>query len=60
MKLNSILNLSFKKKIKSKFFYPLLNDPFSKKDLVEGIKVILSKQITMSDKTMNFEKIFKK
>ena len=60
MKLNSILNLSFKKKIKSKFFYPLLNDPFNKKDLIEGIKVILSKQITMSDKTMNFEKIFKK
>ena len=47
-------------KKKGKFFYPLLKDPFSKQDLSEGIKVILSKQMTMSEKTVNFEKIFKK
>ena len=47
-------------KKKSRFFYPLLNDPFNKQDLLEGIKVILSKQMTMSDKTINFEKNFKK
>ena len=45
---------------KSKFFYPLLNDPFNKQDLIEGIKVILSKQMTMAGKTINFEKDFKK
>ena len=58
------MNLSKKlinKKIRrSKFFYQLLNDPFNKQDLLEGIKVILSKQMTMSEKTVNFEKIFKK
>ena len=47
-------------KKKGKFFYPLLNDPFNKQDLLEGIKVIRSKQMTMSKKTVNFEKIFKK
>ncbi len=61
MKINYTLNKSFKKNIyKSKFFYPLLYNPFNKKDLIEGIKVILSKQITMSNKTRNFEKLFKK
>ena len=47
-------------KKKSKFFYPLLNDPFNKQDLREGIKVILSKQMTMSKKTINFENNFRK
>ena len=61
MKINYTLNKLFKKKIyKSKFFYPLLHNPFNKKDLIEGIKVILSEQITMSNKTRNFEKLFKK
>ena len=61
MKLNSILNRLFKNpKFRDKFFYPLLKDPFNKQDLIEGIKVILSKQITMSHKTLEFEKIFRK
>ena len=61
MKLNSILNRLFKNsKFRNKFFYPLLKDPFNKQDLIEGIKVILSKQITMSHRTIEFEKIFRK
>ena len=60
MSIKSNLNKFFiKKKSKNKFFYPLLNDPFDKKDLIEGIKVILSRQITMSSRTKIFETIFK-
>lgn len=40
--------------------YFLLDDAFSKKDLAEGVKVILSKRITMSKITSNFEKKFAK
>ena len=58
--MNLLKKLINRKKIKSKFFYPLLNDPFNKQDLIEGIKVILTKQLTMSDKTLNFEKNFRK
>tara|TARA_A100001015_G_scaffold319658_1_gene443266 strand:- start:646 stop:1842 length:1197 start_codon:yes stop_codon:yes gene_type:complete len=38
--------------------YPLLSNAFSKKDLIEGHKVLKSKQITMSTKTLLFEKKF--
>jgi CDP-6-deoxy-D-xylo-4-hexulose-3-dehydrase len=40
--------------------YSLLDDAFSKQDLIEGIKVILSKRITMSNITSEFEKNFAK
>ena len=40
--------------------YSLLDDAFSKKDLTVGIKVILSKRITMSRITSSFEKKFAK
>jgi CDP-6-deoxy-D-xylo-4-hexulose-3-dehydrase len=40
--------------------YSLLDDAFSKQDLLEGIKVILSKKITMSKITSIFEKNFAK
>jgi CDP-6-deoxy-D-xylo-4-hexulose-3-dehydrase len=40
--------------------YSLLDDAFSKKDLTVGIKVILSKRITMSKITSIFEKNFAK
>ena len=43
-----------------KFKYPLLNNGFSKKDILEGIKVLKSGQITMSKKTLKFEKEFAK
>ena len=40
--------------------YSLLDDAFSKKDIAEGVNVILSKRITMSKITSNFEKKFAK
>jgi CDP-4-dehydro-6-deoxyglucose reductase, E1 len=42
----------------SKFFYPLIENPFSNNDINEGIKVLKSKQLTLSNKTINFEKDF--
>ena len=43
-----------------KLFYPLVKNPFSSKDLNEGIKVIKSKQLTLSTKTFELEKYFNK
>ncbi len=59
LKLND-LNSLFKKYRKKnlKFKYPLLDDAFSNKDLFEAIKVIMSGQLTMSSKTLEFEKKF--
>ena len=42
----------------NKYFYPLVEDPFSNDDIHEGIKVLKSKQLTISKKTINFEKNF--
>ena len=42
--------------VNSKYFYPLLDNAFSKEDLISGIKVLASGQITMSKKTKDFEK----
>ena len=42
----------------NKYFYPLIEDPFSNNDISEGIKVLKSKQLTISKKTVNFEKDF--
>ena len=42
----------------NKYFYPLIEDPFSNNDISEGIKVLKSKQLTISKKTFNFEKDF--
>ena len=44
--------------VNSKYFYPLLDSAFSKEDLISGIKVLVSGQITMSKKTKDFEKEF--
>ena len=44
--------------VNSKYFYPLLDSAFSKDDLISGIKVLVSGQITMSKKTKDFEKEF--
>ena len=44
--------------VNSKYFYPLLDSAFSKEDLISGIKVLISGQITMSKKTIDFEKEF--
>lgn len=45
---------------KKQIVYNLLDDAFSKKDIMEGIKVLKSKKITMSEKTIKFEKAFAK
>jgi len=46
--------------MKKNFKYPLHENAFSSSDIKEGIKVLLSKQITMSKKTLEFEKYFTK
>ena len=40
--------------------YPLLSNAFSESDILEGQKILKSKQITMSSKTKLFEKKFAK
>ena len=62
MSLLSELNKHFRiKEIKrSKHLFPLKDSTFRNKDLIEGIKVILSKNVTMSKVTEKFEKIFSK
>ena len=40
--------------------YPLLSNAFSNEDILEGQKVLKSKQITMSVKTKLFERKFAK
>ena len=42
------------------FKYPLHENAFLSPDIKKGIKVLLSKQITMSKKTLEFEKYFTK
>jgi len=41
------------------FFYPLVENPYSNDDIEEGIKVLRSKRLTISNKTIKFEKSFK-
>jgi len=41
------------------FFYPLVENPYSNDDIEEGIKVLRSKRLTISNKTIKFEKRFK-
>ena len=45
---------------KKKYFYPLLENGFSNKDINEGVKVLKSKFITMGKHTLEFEKYFAK
>lgn len=40
--------------------YSLLDDAFSHEDIISGVKVLLSKKITMSKITLDFEKLFSK
>ena len=62
MGLSSELNktLTVKKIKRSKHCFPLKDFTFRNKDLIEGIKVIFSKNVTMSKVTKKFEKIFSK
>ena len=60
-KINIIKKIIEKKsRSRSKYFYPLLENAFSTNDLMSGIKVIMSGQLTMSKKTQEFEKEFAK
>ena len=45
---------------KTKHHFPLKDSTFRNKDLIEGIKVIFSKNVTMSKVTKKFEKTFSK
>ncbi len=60
-KINMIKKIIEKKNRRSsKYFYPLLENALSTEDLMSGIKVIVSGQLTMSRKTKKFEKNFAK
>tara|TARA_B100000795_G_C22766706_1_gene426020 strand:- start:114 stop:1328 length:1215 start_codon:yes stop_codon:yes gene_type:complete len=56
--LSSLFNTKISKN--KKFSYPLHEDALSKEDLLEGAKILISRQLTMSKKTDQFEKYFKK
>ncbi len=60
MSLSFELNKALKvKEIKrSKHYFPLKDSTFRSKDLIEGIKVIFSRNVTMSKVTKKFEKMF--
>tara|TARA_B110000438_G_C15746442_1_gene620962 strand:+ start:10 stop:1266 length:1257 start_codon:yes stop_codon:yes gene_type:complete len=60
MNLKSQLNkaLQAQDKKKGKYLFPVKNLTFRNKDLIEGIKVILTKEVTMSKVTKKFEKEF--
>ena len=45
---------------RSKHLFPLKDSTFRNKDLIEGIKVIFSRDVTMSKVTKKFEKTFSK
>lgn len=56
-----ILKLLEKKKLNNKKFkFPLHEDALSKEDLAEGFKVLMSRQLTMANKTREFEDYFRK
>ena len=60
---NYLLKKLFKnyKSIKDKKFnFPLLNNGYSKKDLIEGTKTLISGNLTMGQKTKIFEEYFAK
>jgi len=62
MSLSSELNkaLRIKEKKRSKHLFPLKDSTFRNQDLIEGIKVIFSKDVTMSAVTKKFERAFSK
>lgn len=51
---------SYKSKKDKNFNFPLLNNGYSKKDLIEGAKTLISGNLTMGQKTRIFEKYFAK
>ena len=51
---------NYKSTKENKFNFPLLNNGYSKEDLIEGTKTIISGNLTMGNKTRIFEKYFAK
>ena len=43
-----------------KFFYPLIENPYQNKDILEAIKVLKTKKLTIGPKTDEFQKYFTK
>jgi CDP-6-deoxy-D-xylo-4-hexulose-3-dehydrase len=44
----------------TKFYHPLIENPFTNKDIEIGVKILRSKNLTMASKTIEFEKFFAK
>ena len=42
------------------FFYPLIENPYRNKDILEAIKILKSKKLTIGPKTDEFQKYFSK
>ena len=53
-------NSAFSKNNSKKISYPLLENGFNDEDILKGIEVLLSRKLTMSEITFNFEKYFAK
>ena len=58
--LNNLINKHHKISSNNKLSYSLLENAFSNTDIISGIKVLLSKKITMSSITQKFEYEFAK
>ena len=58
--LTKLLEKYSQKRLSKKMRYPLSPDSLSNKDIIEGIKVLLSKKITMGKITKKFEAEFAK
>ena len=60
MKKNLLNLFNIKKDKVKRFYYPLHEDALSNYDLLAATKVLISRQLTMSKKTIEFENYFKK
>jgi len=60
MKKNLLNLFNIKREKVKKFFYPLHEDALNNYDLLAATKVLISRQLTMSKKTIEFENDFKK
>jgi CDP-6-deoxy-D-xylo-4-hexulose-3-dehydrase len=60
MKKNLLNLFNIKREKVKNFFYPLHEDALNNYDLLAATKVLISRQLTMSKKTIEFENYFKK
>ena len=56
--LTKLIRKQSKKNTNKKIVYALSPNSFSNKDIIEGVKILLSKRITMGEITKKFEKEF--